>query len=485
MPHKIPLLKPIIYLFRYNTNLKIVNTVILRSYYLSGKLAPSHWSEKSIMISESRILKLLPNKLFGRRFGLLTKHGLIGQIVSLATLPILSHLYSTYEVGRLGLFLSFLNLVAVMSCLRFEVGIVTADNNKSALDSSFLCLLTMPLLSLFYALLLIMLIKNHLLGFDHLTYAAAPLAFIGIIITGCSQIFHYFLIRETSFNLEDQTPTKQNIFRAFIQIVSGIIGINYIGLIVGDLIGNIIGMKKLSKKFFHTLKETKYKPSLKQIIHLANSNKFYPFNSLPATVISTLAFTAPIPLLAQAYGIRVAGLYAFANRVLAIPSYFIGRSVADKFHSQSISCLQQNPQELKKLFLKTTKLLFRIGLIPFLLCIVISPWAFRYLFGNSWEAAGVIAAIISPWAFAQFVITPVSRIVFVTGKKSVKLFYDFLALFAVIGGINIGKYFGLNTIWAIALMSGLSFVAYIIYFILLCFSNNMFIKQRLNDQASL
>lgn len=435
------------------------------------------------MISESRILKLLPNRLFGRGFPRFAMHGFIGQIVSLAILPVLSRLYLPYEIGRLGLFLSFLNLVGVMSCLRFEIGIVTADDNKSALDSSFLCLSTIPFLSLFYSLILLMLIKNHVLGFGHLTFSAAPLVFIAIVITGCTQIFHYFLIRETSFNLLDQTPTKQNIFRALAQVALGVVGINYIALIVGELIGNIIVMKKLSKKFFHTLKTTNYKPSLKQIIHLANSHKFYPFNSLPPTVISTLAFTVPIPLLAQAYGIRVAGLYAFANRVLAIPAYFIGRSVAEEFHSRSLSYLQRKPEELNKLFLKTTKLLLRIGFIPFLLCIVISPWAFRYAFGTGWEAAGIIAAIISPWAFAQFVISPVSRIVLVTGKQNVKLFYDLLALFAVIGSINIGKYFELNNVWSIALMSGFSVLAYLIYFILLYFSNNSFLKQQLSDQV--
>lgn len=429
------------------------------------------------MAEESRILKFLPNKQFGKRIAALAGHSLIGQMVSLAILPLLTRLCSSTAIGQLGLFLSFLNFVAVTSCLRFDVGIVTTDSKNTALDVSFLCLLINPFMSLCYALIFFLLIKNQLLGFGHLTYFAIPLIFVAILITGCTQVFRYLHVREANFKLVGHASTKQNIVRALSQVFLAIAGMSYVGLILGDLLGRIIGLKQLFRHFFHTVKEVNYKFNFNQILQIVRANKTYPIYSLPSSIINTLAFTLPIPLLAQSYGLKTAGLYTLVGRVLAIPAYFIGRNIADVFHSQAADYLRNNQKELKKLFMKTTRLLFTIGFIPFLLCAAASPWAFRYIFGSAWADAGFIAAIISPWAFAQFVISPVSRVVFVTGKQPIKLIYDFLALFAIIAGITIGKHFGYTPLATIALMSGLSIGAYIVYFSLLYFSVNSFLKQ--------
>ncbi|MCY3022077.1 MAG: hypothetical protein NTW87_23945, partial [Planctomycetota bacterium] len=71
------------------------------------------------------------------------------------------------------------------------------------------------------------------------------------------------------------------------------------------------------------------------------------------------------------------------------------------------------------------------------------------------------------WAWAQMVVSPLSRIVFVMAGQELKLIYDLTALSATLGALYGGHALGYSLMESVALLSALQVVAYGVYFLLL------------------
>ena len=55
-----------------------------------------------------------------------------------------------------------------------------------------------------------------------------------------------------------------------------------------------------------------------------------------------------------------------------------------------------------------------IGIIPFALIYVLSPWLFPLLFGERWAESGSFARALTPWLFMMLITSPISNLFIVT-----------------------------------------------------------------------
>lgn len=78
-----------------------------------------------------------------------------------------------------------------------------------------------------------------------------------------------------------------------------------------------------------------------------------------------------------------------------------------------------------------------------------------------------MAGWIAPWFLAQFIVSPLSRVVAVVGRQKVKFIYDIITFGGTIAVFLIAQHLHWPVIRAIASLAGLKTLAYVVFFLLL------------------
>jgi hypothetical protein len=78
-----------------------------------------------------------------------------------------------------------------------------------------------------------------------------------------------------------------------------------------------------------------------------------------------------------------------------------------------------------------------------------------------------MAAIMAPFFLAQFIVSPLSRLVFVLEGQRWKMCYDMLALSGIIGVFLLSKWYSLPLMQVIKLISAVGTFTFIIYYVVL------------------
>jgi lipopolysaccharide exporter len=413
-----------------------------------------------------RVAKLRHNG-FAANVSVLVGGAALGQAITVMVSPILTRLYTPEDFGMFGLFTVFLGFSGVLVSLRLEAAIPKPTHDSEAALLTFLSILLAVPLSIFAGILLFALIRWEILGFGALPLAAVLFAFLGILAVGVFSALRYWFIRVEEFRSLSRTTIWQHMARTIVMIGLGFLGMKWLGLVSGDLVGRVTGLMRMSKQSWPAISRDIHGLGWSAYRDVFLRYKDFPRFVLPSSLIDTIAVCLPLPILAYAYGAEVAGYFALTQRIISLPSGIIGKSVADAFHSRMGECAREGSLDALEQFKKTTKYLLFIGLGPSLLIMALGPFLFPLFFGSSWLGAGKMAAVMGPWALAQFVVSPVSRAVFVFGGQMQKLIYDCTAAISAVLSLYGAWIMGLSYIWAIALLSVVQFCAYGVYFALL------------------
>ena len=78
-----------------------------------------------------------------------------------------------------------------------------------------------------------------------------------------------------------------------------------------------------------------------------------------------------------------------------------------------------------------------------------------------------MAGLIAPWFLAQFVVSPLSRVVLVVGRQKIKFVYDIITFGGTIAVFVIAHDRQWPVMTAIAALASLKTVAYAVFFVLL------------------
>jgi O-antigen/teichoic acid export membrane protein len=404
---------------------------------------------------------------FARNAAVLTIGTAAAQGFSMAAAPLLTRIYPAQAVGQLALFTSFISVASVSVSLKYELGIVSAASDLEAAELTFAsALLSIPV-SILSGVALYLAIRFSWLGFGDVPTYATLLMVATLILIGVFTAFRYWAIRQGHFRLISKTTIGQHAARALSQVGLGLIGGGAGGLMVGELIGRATGMAQIVRDAWSKVRSLLVDISIRDLRHTLDRNRKLVVYSLPSTFIDTLVANLPIPLLVNLYGLEAGGYYALVQKVLAVPLGLIATSVADTFHNSMAICARDNPNDMLTLFKRTSLWLFGIGLVPALIIAIFGRSFFGVIFGDQWAIAGTLAAISAPWFITQFVVSPLSRLVFVLRGQEAKLIYDIVILasmFAVVAISFHSDWSLFKTVWAFSLVNTF---AYFIYYLVL------------------
>lgn len=397
--------------------------------------------------------------LFLRQVSTLTIGVGIGQLALLAVYPIVGRLYSPVDFGILGLALSFLSVAVLIGTLRYEQAILSIPEEETL---SLFAGITrrMPFLCTIAIILLAFICWMEVGGFGELSNTHIIVLYVLLVVAAFAELSRYLLVRRKEFAVVASATIRGALSKALLLLAFGVAGAGWIGLLVAELGSRLA--------FIHRGRRMIPWPQCFRKSHdsrrLLWRYREYPFISLPSSIIDNGADAAQLPIIATLYGLEFAGLYALVQRCAAIPSSLIARNVADVFQTRAVEIISTKAGSVFRLFNRTVLALAGIAVIPAAVVFLQGEEIFVLVFGEAWREAGVIAALLSPAMFAQFVVSPVSRIVFVTNRLKIKLIFDLtqLGLIALLPVVSLAlDWEGLETIKGLSLALIISHVLYL------------------------
>jgi lipopolysaccharide exporter len=410
----------------------------------------------------SRIRHTFP---FATNVVVLTGGASMGHLFTVLTVPLLTRLYSPSDIGNLGLFSAFLNMTGVIASLQYDAAIVSARSQKTAAYLVKLSTLLIVPVSVTCGLALHMMIHFSLLGFGVLPDYAAWLMIPAIICVGIFSTLRYWSLREDEFGIVSQAMVLQNGGRSLLQVALGAIGTGSFGLLTGEVLGRGIGMTRMARNAWPVIR--RFSLSCRYVADVLVSNRRFPLYSMPSSLLNQLGVSLPLPLLVALYGSDAGGYYTLVWRVLALPVVLVGASIADAFHSRAASYAREDPARLLNFFYSTSVALLILGGVPALIVFLWGQSLFTFVFGATWRLSGTIATIVAPWFLTSFVVSPLSRLVYVLDGQRLKLIYDVLILGGNVLVFFIARKLGWGMLHMLTIMSGINTLSKIVYYLVL------------------
>jgi len=404
---------------------------------------------------------------FIRNAGIITSGSALGHIFTLAAGPLLTRIYGPEEFGALGLFTSALSIMVVAVTLQYEISIVIGRDEKEAAYLTFGSLLVTLPVSLLSGAVLWFLHHESWLGYGSLPGFAPLLMILSMACIGFFTSLRYWALREGQFSWIAQASIVQSGGRAILQAGLGLAGFHLSGLLVGETLGRGMGMSRILRGSWPVLWRNARQFRWRALMAALRRQKKFPLYSFPSSFLDALCLGLPLPLLVHMYGVSLGGQYSLVWKAITIPTVLIATSVADTFHNSLATCARETPERVALLFRNTSIGLLFAGLVPAFLLALWGPVLFGWAFGARWVLAGSIAAIITPWYLAQFVASPLSRVVVVLSGQEVKLLWDVLCLISLGGVFFAAQTMRLAPLQTIRLLSGVYTLLFVTYYLIL------------------
>jgi O-antigen/teichoic acid export membrane protein len=406
--------------------------------------------------------RFFPKGGFNRKVTVLTIGTVIGQLVVVASAPLLTRLYTPSDFGVLAVFSSLLLILSIIAAFRYDLAIPIP---KEVEEAKILLVLSCIVVTFFgfFILILISIIDNYSNiyvisnGFNGYLYILP----LGVTLVGLYQILSYWTIRTERFYTLAKTKVFQGFGSVIIQLLYGLILFGPLGLILGNVVGRFFGITILIKGAKQDLSEIPVKTDYSNIKKIANKYKRFPLYVAPSGLINVAALQLMPIVLAVYYSPHIVGWYILGQKILSIPMRFVGESIGQVFLSEFSSTKHKDKDLLIKLYLQTAKKLLYIGITPVLILIISGKYLFSFIFGDEWTQAGVYVQILAFMYLSQFVVSPLSMSLIVLEKQSIQVFWDLFRLLSVCSLIIYSGIKGYSDIIVISLYGALMFFMYL------------------------
>jgi len=353
---------------------------------------------------------------FVRNIGVLTGGTALAQGIVVLSMPILTRLYTPEQFALLAVYMAVLSLVTVVSCLRYNIAISLPESDE---DGAALVVLSVAAAFAVSVLLGVMAIAlpsqtSALLGQPGFR-PYLWLVPLGVLLSSVYTALQYWTSRKHRFRQITQTRVTRAVAGSGVQISGGILHSSPFGLLFGHLVYNSMGIAGLALSMFRKDGRAFSGVRLATIRRMASDYRRFPIYSVPESLLNTAGIQIPILILASALAGPEAGYLMLAMRVLGLPMGLIGNSVAQVYLAEAGAKLRAG--DLGRFTRGAMLSLAKVGAPPLIAVGVTSPFLFPIVFGPEWQPAGWMLAWMTPWFLLQFVSSPISMLLHVTGHQ--------------------------------------------------------------------
>jgi len=385
--------------------------------------------------------RLIPESNYARNVLTLMTGTTLAQAIPIAVSPILTRLYSPEEFGRFALYMAVAMITSVLVTGRYELAILLPRQDKDALHIAALAMALSILLSAM--LLAIIFLFGQTIAALLGDLGLGPWLYwvpVSTLLLGLYQSLNYWSNRKAQYKRLAISRTVQSGSAALAQLGCGYVGSGTVGLMGGQITGQVLATSVLSRLIWREDKGLIC--ALRPLRSLALAKKYIDF---PKYLIAAHGFNAasgqmPVLLLGAMFNIAAAGFFTLTHRVMSAPMSLIANALGDVFR-QEASQMYIHQGQCKAIYQKTFKRLLLISIVPFSVFFFLAPTLFAWVFGEEWRVAGEYAQILTPMAFLQFITSPLSSMYMIAEKQKMDLLWQMFLLALVIISFYLGKFF--------------------------------------------
>jgi len=351
--------------------------------------------------------------------------------MSLASIPILSRLYSKDEFGVWAIFMALMMIGKTIACGGFHVSLMLPKEEKKAVD----------LLALSYAfnwltigislavILLILFFAPTVIAPSQVTLfiIAIPLS---VFIEGKAQAIHNWLNRDMKYKEMSYSTVAQTATTVVLSILFGFLDLRLNGLILGTLIGQVamlLALLYLSKLPFFL------KASFERMKVAYKEYKSFLTLGVTGNLINNSASQLPFVFFGGTFGETMNGQFSMVQqKILAAPINLVSAAVSPVFFKEANKAHLAQDGSLKKLVSQVNLVMWSLIIIPVIVVMLWGPDVFSFVLGEEWRTSGEYAQWLAPLMGVRFVTHPLSYLIDVKQRLRAQLIFNSLLLIATI-----------------------------------------------------
>lgn len=405
---------------------------------------------------------MLPRGRFLRRLTMVSGSFALGQVIVLASSPILTRLFSPEDFGVYAVFTALSGLMGLVLALRYEIAVPLATSESEAANLAGVTLL-LTALSTLLSIPLVWLVTDWLAALTGMPALTRVLWLLPLTmaLSGLAQFLNFWSIYRGTFRLDASSRVLQSLVQSALQVFLGWIGSGPVGLVAGY--GIAYGARtanfaiRLQPADWTLLRSARPRA----MAHLAARHWRYPAFSAPSTLLQGCTQLLPAILLATLYGPAVAGWFGLGQRLIGLPVRLLGQAASQVFLGEMAARKGANGFQL---FRKASLIFFTLGVAIMAPLVIAGPQLFAMIFGESWRTAGEITRLLVPLYLTRFVVTPISQTLNVYGRQSLHLLSSSLDALLLATSYAVAWTFRLEPLTTVLLFSFGSSLAFLLYF---------------------
>ena len=382
----------------------------------------------------------------------------VAQIISIASLILLQRFfYSPEEYAPFRLFFEYVAIFSSISALRLESGLILEREEDKAISLLRVCIKLCFVMSLIGGLIFCLFYFKEIDVFqrESILLILMPIAIFG---NGLIQVFQPFFTRSKSFLTISSSKIIHSLMGCSTQIITGLIGFNFLGLIIGRIAGLFSADLNYIKRFYSKFKWNKRNKEIEKSL-IKKHKKFIYFTSPGVFVGNSINFII-LMTFTSLYGEQFTGLTAAAIQYLGLVVMLFASSFSQVYYNEIAQI--KNPEKLIKSYTFWIKRLFILTLTGWIILMVSPSWLVTYILGEKWSGLMDIIKIISPWMAIMFLASSLSYIFIRLGKQKEIFFFDLFHFVLIIVALIFGHYYLNNKIQVLYMISGVQTVFYIL-----------------------
>ena len=412
----------------------------------------------------SRLLHRVRAKLaasaFSRNVSVMLLGTVLGQAMSVLLSPALTRVFSPTEFGVLSVYMSSLNIIVVLSAMRYEIAIATARTASDAINLVALSTVVLGITTTIVAVASLVTPVPVLERFGLQTLANFRLLLpVGFVLFGFYYILLFFVTWAQQFNVIARTRISQGFTGPLMQIVLGLLGLGSTGLAIGFIIGQSSGM-------FLMLNETLIKRaallreiSPRRMLHAAWLHRGFPLIASWAGVIDQAGAGQLIYILLTAYYPGpVTGFMFLAERLAARPLAMVSTSMLTVFTAELRRAIHDDPKLMGRRFMQVTSRQLMVGVAWVVIIDSAAALTFPIVFGQNWADAVPFLVVMSVAYLVNSVVASVGNTLQVLRRQVLAATWQLSRVAAVCLGFAFAVYRGLPPLQAVAIYSAVQVV---------------------------
>jgi O-antigen/teichoic acid export membrane protein len=385
---------------------------------------------------------------------------LSAQLLTAATLPLLTRLYMPAAYSGWALLMSVVLIVASVSTLRYELAIVLPDTHEEAANVMIGCMGIACAVAMVSGLLLPW-CGSWMLGesfSDELhgwLWCMPPL----IVCMGFYQALNAWCTRTREFTWYSLSQVTLPFATVICQILAAFWGPRTAaGLILGTLLGQFLAtflvLSLVSMRYGRLIRNALSKAKIwDSLIRY----KAYPLYMTPYTVAGTVRERLVYFLFASSGERLSLGFYNLSSRMVNLPNSLVSSAVRPVFFQHAAS---MDFRLLERPVNKALRLL-AVCVVPFWVVFLFhADSLFALFFGEPWRQAGLYAAILSVPAIPLLLSNWLDRAFDALGRQRLAFALEFVFSILSVAALAFGVLYFQNVLVAVCLQAGVLTIYY-------------------------